>query len=53
MQLNLIHPDAFDCNLTALESAHALWGAMEIAKTLPKDANVVVVSRSIRPVKFI
>jgi tryptophan synthase len=29
---------------TALESAHALWGAMKIAETLPKEADVVVVS---------
>lgn len=28
--------------IPALESSHALWGAVEIAKTLPKDANVVV-----------
>ncbi|KAM0750339.1 tryptophan synthase [Meredithblackwellia eburnea MCA 4105] len=28
--------------IPALESAHAVWGTMEIAKTLPKDANIVM-----------
>jgi tryptophan synthase len=28
----------------ALESSHAIWGAVQIAKTLPKDADIVVVS---------
>ncbi len=30
-------------SLLALESAHAVWGATQIAKTLPKDADVVLV----------
>lgn len=30
--------------LIALESAHAVWGAVRVAKTLPKDKNVVLVS---------
>lgn len=30
--------------LIALESAHAVWGAVQVAKTLPKDKNVVLVS---------
>ena len=29
--------------IPALETAHAIWGTMEIAKTLPKDANIVMV----------
>lgn len=29
--------------IPALESAHAIWGTVQIAKTLPKDANVVMV----------
>ena len=28
----------------ALESAHAVWGAVELAKTLPKGTDVVMVS---------
>jgi tryptophan synthase len=28
----------------ALESSHAIWSAVQIAKTLPKDADIVVVS---------
>jgi tryptophan synthase len=28
--------------IPALESAHAIWGTVQIAKTLPKDANVVM-----------
>lgn len=28
--------------IPALESAHAVWGTMQVAKTLPKDANVVM-----------
>ena len=28
----------------ALESAHAIWGAVQLAKTLPKDQNIVMVS---------
>lgn len=31
--------------IPALESAHAIWGAVQVAKGLPKDADVVVVSR--------
>lgn len=27
----------------ALESAHAVWGAIQLAKTLPKDSDVVMV----------
>lgn len=30
--------------IPALESSHAVWGAVQLAKTLPKDANVVMVS---------
>ena len=30
-------------SLLALESAHAVWGATQVAKTLPKDADVVLV----------
>lgn len=33
-------------SLLALESAHAVWGAAQIAKTLPKDADVVLVRRN-------
>lgn len=32
------------CNLSALESSHAIWEAMKIAKTLSKDQDIVVVS---------
>ncbi len=32
--------------ITALESAHAVWGAVQLAKTLPKSHDVVVVSCS-------
>ncbi|CDO77645.1 hypothetical protein BN946_scf184963.g2 [Trametes cinnabarina] len=28
--------------IPALESSHAIWGGVELAKTLPKDANVVI-----------
>ncbi|GAA6035602.1 hypothetical protein JCM8097_004924 [Rhodosporidiobolus ruineniae] len=28
--------------IPALESSHAVWGAMELAKTMPKDANIVM-----------
>ncbi|KAI0820224.1 tryptophan synthetase [Trametes gibbosa] len=28
--------------IPALESSHAIWGGMALAKTLPKDANVVI-----------
>jgi len=28
--------------IPALESSHAIWGTVQIAKTLPKDANVVM-----------
>lgn len=28
--------------IPALESSHAVWGAVQLAKTLPKDANVVM-----------
>lgn len=28
--------------IPALESAHAVWGALELAKTMPKDQNVVI-----------
>ena len=30
--------------LPALESAHAVWGGLQLAKTLPKDKNIVIVS---------
>lgn len=30
--------------IPALESAHAIWGAMRLAKTMEKDQNIVVVS---------
>ena len=33
--------------IPALETAHAVWGTMQLAKTMPKDANVVMVSDSI------
>lgn len=29
--------------MTALESSHAVWEAMRLAKTLPKDQDIVVV----------
>ena len=32
------------CHLLALESSHAIWEAMKIAKTLSKDQDLVVVS---------
>jgi len=32
--------------IPALESAHAVWGAVEVAEALPKDADVVLVSGS-------
>ncbi|KAM5538013.1 hypothetical protein V8D89_008210 [Ganoderma adspersum] len=28
--------------IPALESAHAVWGGVQLAKTLPKDANIVI-----------
>ncbi|KAG0656076.1 tryptophan synthetase, partial [Rhodotorula mucilaginosa] len=28
--------------IPALETSHAVWGTMELAKTLPKDANIVM-----------
>ncbi|GAB00049.1 uncharacterized protein L969DRAFT_90952 [Mixia osmundae IAM 14324] len=28
--------------IPALETAHAIWGACELAKTMPKDANIVL-----------
>jgi tryptophan synthase len=31
------------CCALALESSHAVWGAVQIAKTLPKDQDVVMV----------
>lgn len=31
-------------SLPALESAHAVWGTIQLAKTLPKEANIVMVS---------
>ena len=31
-------------NLSALESSHAIWEAMKVAKTLSKDKDLVVVS---------
>ena len=33
-----------EANLSALESSHAIWEAMKVAKTLPKDKDLVVVS---------
>lgn len=33
--------------IPALESSHAIWGTVQIAKTLPKDANVVMVSPTV------
>lgn len=33
--------------IPALETSHAVWGTMELAKTLPKDANIVMVRRSL------
>ena len=32
--------------IPALESAHAVWGAVEIARAYPKDADIVLVSFS-------
>jgi tryptophan synthase len=32
--------------MTALESAHAVWEAVRIAKTLPQDQDIVLVSTS-------
>lgn len=29
--------------VSALESAHAIWGGLQVAKTLPKDQDVVIV----------
>jgi tryptophan synthase len=29
----------------ALESSHAVWAGVKLAKTLPKDQDVVIVSR--------
>lgn len=29
--------------IPALESSHAIWGTMQLAKTLPKEANIVMV----------
>lgn len=34
--------------LPALESAHAVWGGIQLAKTLPKDKNIVIVSLNVR-----
>ena len=28
--------------IPALESSHAIWGGMQLAKTLPKDKDVVM-----------
>ncbi|KAM0786299.1 bifunctional tryptophan synthase trp1 [Microbotryomycetes sp. NB124-2] len=28
--------------IPALETSHAIWGAMQVAKTMPKDANIVL-----------
>jgi tryptophan synthase len=33
----------FEGIIPALESSHAVWGTMELAKTLPKEANIVMV----------
>lgn len=33
-----------NCRNEALESSHAIWEAMRIAKTMPKDSDLVVVS---------
>jgi tryptophan synthase len=33
----------FEGIIPALESSHALWGGFQLAKTLPKDQNVVIV----------
>jgi hypothetical protein len=35
----------FEGIIPALETSHAVWGTMELAKTLPKDANIVMVRR--------
>lgn len=32
--------------IPALESSHAIWGAVNLAKTLPKGSDVVIVSHS-------
>ena len=40
------------CKFSALESSHAIWEAMKIAKTLSKDKDLVVVSHFF-PVLFI
>lgn len=32
-----------DLFILALESAHAVWGTIQMAKTLPKEANIVMV----------
>ena len=40
----LQHTRANRFNLSALESSHAIWEAMKIAKTLSKDQDLVVVS---------
>jgi len=37
--------------IPALETAHAIWGTIQIAKTLPKDANVVMVSNGAADMK--
>jgi len=38
--------------IPALETAHAIWGTIQIAKTLPKDANVVMVSNGSIDMRF-
>lgn len=38
--------------IPALESAHAVWGAVQTAKTLPKDANVVMVGVNLRLLRY-
>ena len=40
----LLRTFANRCKLSALESSHAIWEAMKIAKTLSKDKDLVVVS---------
>ncbi|GAA5833046.1 hypothetical protein JCM11251_006493 [Rhodosporidiobolus azoricus] len=32
----------FEGIIPALESSHAVWGTMQLAKTMPKDANIVM-----------
>ncbi|GAA5852234.1 hypothetical protein JCM8547_006706 [Rhodosporidiobolus lusitaniae] len=32
----------FEGIIPALESSHAVWGAMQLAKTMPKEANIVM-----------